>query len=90
MTVSAEKMHIFLYAGSAKAAEEAGQVARAVLEERGQLAEIRLERWDASGGRWRDLGEPAEPDDAPGPGRLRRGAGVVLRAAAEAVMWGGF
>ena len=90
VTVSAEKMHIFLYAGSAKAADEAGQVARAVLEERGQPAEIRLERWDVSGGHWRGLGEPAEPDDAPEPGRLRRRAGVVLRAAAEAVMWGGF
>jgi hypothetical protein len=31
VTVSAEKMHIFLYTGSAKAADEAGQVARAVL-----------------------------------------------------------
>jgi hypothetical protein len=38
----------------------------------------------------RGLGEPAEHDAAPGPGRLRRGAGVVLRGAAEAVMWGGF
>ena len=83
-------MHIFLYAGSAKTADEAGQVARAVLEEHGQPAEIRLERWDVSGGHWRGLGEPAEPDDAPEPGRLRRRAGVVLRAAAEAVMWSGF
>jgi hypothetical protein len=29
VTVSAEKTHVFLYAGSAKAAGEAGQVARA-------------------------------------------------------------
>ena len=61
VTVSAEKTHIFLYTGSAKAAEEAGQVARAVLEEQGQLAEVRLERWDPSGEQWRDSrGEPAE------------------------------
>ena len=32
VTVSAGKMHLFLYAGSAKAAEEAGQMALAVLE----------------------------------------------------------
>jgi len=38
-----------LYAGSVKAAEEAGQVARAVFEEQGQLAEVRLERWDPAG-----------------------------------------
>jgi hypothetical protein len=90
VTVSAEKMHVYLYTGSAKAADEAGQVARAVLEEQGQLAEVRLERWDASGGGWQGLGEPAERGDAPGPGRLRRGAGAVLRGAAEAAMWGGF
>ena len=55
VAVSAAKMHLFLYAGSAKAADEAGQVARAVLEEHGQFAEVRLERWDPSGG---DGGSP--------------------------------
>ncbi len=92
VTVSAEKMHIFLYTGSAKAADEAEQVARAVLEEQGQLAEVRLERWDASGGSWRDVrdGEAEEPGGKPGPGRLRRGAGAVLRGAVQAAMYGDF
>ena len=49
VAVSAGKTHLFLYAGSAKAADEAGQVARAVLEEHGQFAEVRVERWDPSG-----------------------------------------
>ena len=92
VTISAEKMHLYLYTGSAKAAVEAEEVARAVLEEQGQLADIRIECWDASGGEWRDLGdgEPAEHEDAPGPGRLRRGAVAVLRGAAQAVMYGDF
>src|ERR1700760_207396 len=54
VAVSAGRMHLFLYAGSAEAADEAGQVARAVLEEHGQFAEVRVERWDPSGGEWRD------------------------------------
>jgi hypothetical protein len=90
VAVSAEKTRIFLYAGSAKAAGEAAQVARAVLEEQGRLAEVRLERWDTSGREWRGLGEPAEHEDAPGPGRLRRGADAVLRGAVEAATWGNF
>jgi hypothetical protein len=53
VAVSAGKTHLFLYAGSAKAADEAGQVARAVLEEHGQFAEVRVERWDASAVEWR-------------------------------------
>jgi hypothetical protein len=76
-----------VYAAAAKAAEEAGQVARAVLEEQGRLAVVRLERWDPASGQWRTPGDPAEHDDDPGPGRLRRGAKVVLRVAAEALIW---
>src|SRR4029077_15908180 len=59
IAVSATKTHLYLYAESVKAAEEAGQVGRAVFEEQGQFAEVRLERWDSSGGEWRDPDEPA-------------------------------
>ncbi len=90
VTVSAEKMHIFLYTGSAKAAEEAKQVARAVLEEQGQLAEFRLERWDPSDEEWCDLEEPTGHEDKPGPGRLRSTATALLKGAAGAVMRGDF
>ena len=90
VAVSAEKMHIFLYTGSAKAADEAGQVARAVFEEQGQLANVRLERWDPSGEEWRDPAEPAEHEDKPRPGRLRTTATAFVKGAGQALMWGDF
>jgi hypothetical protein len=75
-------MHIFLYTGSAKAADEAGQVARAVLEEQGRrIAEIRLERWDPADKEWRDPEKPTEPEDKPGPGRLETTATAFIKGA---------
>src|ERR1700745_4492308 len=65
VAVSAGKMHLFLYAGSAKTADEAGQVARAVLEEHGQFPEVRVERWDPSGGEWRGPREAADNEKTP-------------------------
>jgi len=88
VTVSAGKMHIFLYTGSAKAAEEAGQMALAVLEEQSHLAKFRLERWD--GEEWRDPEEPARHEDKPEPGRLQSTATALLKGAAGAAMWGDF
>ena len=90
VAVSVEKMHIFLYTGSAKAADEAGQVARAVLEEQSQLANVRLERWDPFGEEWRDPGEPIGHEDKPGPGRLRTTATAFVKGAGQALMWGDF
>jgi hypothetical protein len=63
---------------------------RAVLEEQGQLAEVRLERWDPAGEEWRDPEEPDEPKDRPGPGRLRSTATALLKGAAQAAMYGDF
>ena len=88
IAVSATKTHLYLYAGSAKAAEEAGQVARAVLEEQGQLAEVRLERWDPSGGEWRDPDEPAEHEDSPEPSRLQTTATAFIKGMGEALARG--
>jgi hypothetical protein len=88
VAVSAGKMHLFLYAGSAKAADEAGQVARAVLEEHGQFAEVRLERWDPSGGEWRDPDEPAEHEDRLEPGRLQTTTIAFIKGAGQALQWG--
>jgi hypothetical protein len=90
VAVSAEKMHIFLYTGSAKAAEEAGQVALAVLEEQGQFAEVRLERWDPAGEEWRGPEEPAGHEDKPEPDRLRSTVTALLKGAAGAAMYGDF
>ena len=88
MAVSAGKMHLFLYSGSAKAADEAGQVTRAVLEEHGQFAEVRVERWDPSGGEWRDPDEPAEHEDPPEPGRLQTTAVAFIKGAGQALARG--
>ena len=86
--VSAGKMHLFLYAGSAKAADEAGQVARAVVEEHGQFAEVRVERWDRFAGEWRDPDEPAEHEDRPEPGRLETTAIAFIKGAGQALARG--
>ena len=88
--VSAGKMHLFLYTGSAKAADEAGQVARAVVEEHGQFAEVRVERWDPSAGEWRDPDEPAEHEDSPESSRLQTTATAFVKGAGQALMWGDF
>jgi hypothetical protein len=90
VAVSAGKMHLFLYAGSVKVADEAGQVARAVLEEQGHFANVRLERWDSSGEEWRDPGEPTEPEGKPGPGRLQTTATAFVKGAGQALMRGDF
>jgi len=89
VTISVGQMHIFLYAGSVKAVDEAGQVARAVLEERGRrLAEARLERWDPADKEWRDPGEPTEPEDKPEPGRLETTATAFVKGVGQALQWG--
>jgi hypothetical protein len=88
IAVSAAKTHLYLYAGSAKAAEEAGQVARAVLEEQGQLAEVRLERWDPAGKEWRVPGEPIEHEDEPEPDRVESTVIAFIKGAGQALQWG--
>jgi len=53
--VSADKAHRYLYAGTEKAADEAGQVAREALTLDGRVADSSvLERWDPDGQKWRD------------------------------------
>jgi hypothetical protein len=66
----------------------AGQVARAVLEEHGQFAEVRVEHWDPSGGEWRDPDEPAEHEDRPEPGRLQTTAIAFVKGAGQALARG--
>ena len=90
IVVSAEKACIFLYAGSEKAAGEAEYVARDVLAQQDLNAEFRVERWDPSGGEWRDPEKPVEHDDKPAPGRLRTTATALLKGAAQAAAYGDF
>ena len=71
ITVSADKMHIFLYAGTSDAAEEAERVAREVLAQQSRSADLRLEQWDPSSQSWQDAaGLPAVHEDVPRRKRL--------------------
>ena len=92
VAVSVAQMDIFLYTGSAKAADEAGQVARALLEEQGRrITETRLERWDPAGKEWRDPEAPeapAEPEDKTGPGRLESNVIAFIKGAGQALQYG--
>jgi hypothetical protein len=92
VAVSVGQMDIFLYVASAKAADEAGQVARALLEEQGRrIAEIRLERWDPAGQEWRDPEDPEEPaehEDKPEPGRLETTVTAFVEGVGQALQWG--
>ena len=64
--VSADKAHIYLYAGTEKAVGEAEQVARDVLTMEGRVAEPSvLERWDPDGQKWRDPRTEVPDDDQP-------------------------
>jgi len=59
--VSAGKEHIFVYAATLGAAEQVGQVARAVLAQHDLGADFRFERWDPLEQAWLDA--PTEPPD---------------------------
>jgi hypothetical protein len=89
VAVSVGQMDIFLYMASAKAADEAGQVARALLEEQGRrIAEIRLERWHPADKEWRDPEKPTEHEDKPEPSRLQTTATAFIKGAGQALQWG--
>jgi hypothetical protein len=62
--VSADKAHIYLHAGTGKAAGEAEQAAREALTMNGRVAESSLlERWDPDGQKWRDPRVEIPDDD---------------------------
>jgi len=75
--VSADKAHLYLYAGTEKAADEAGQVAREALALDGRVAESSLlERWDPDSQQWRDP-RAGTPDDDQPPARRSGGAKLL-------------
>jgi hypothetical protein len=91
VAVSVGQMDIFLYMASAKAADEAGQVARALLEEQGRrITEIRLERWDPADEEWRDPEKPAAHEDKPEPGRLETTVTAFVKGVGQALARGDF
>jgi len=61
VSVSGEGMHVFLYADSAAAAEEAEKIVRTILSERSLAATFALDRWHPLEERWED-GSKALPD----------------------------
>jgi len=84
VAVSVGYGHIFLYAETEKAAEEAEHAAREVLTLQSLTAESLLERWDPAGQAWRDpRAEVTEDEGDQQPGRLRtnsaRLANVVIQ-----------
>jgi hypothetical protein len=83
--VSGDKGHIFLYAGTEKAADEAEQVARDALAQGGQVAESSLlERWDPDTQKWRDPRVEAPEDDDDDEMEQRRSvAGAVAYGVAQ-------
>jgi hypothetical protein len=90
ITVSAGKLHIFMYAGTADAAEEAEHVARQALAQLGLSEDCRLERWDTSSQEWLEVrsGLPTADEADLGTTRLRAAAGKVATNLAGAVVEG--
>jgi len=82
ITISAGKLHIFMYAETAQAAEQAEHATRQSLTQLGLSEDCRLERWDSSSQEWRDVrsGLPAAQEPDPETTRLRAVAGKVAAA----------
>jgi hypothetical protein len=64
VTVTREDDHVFLYADSAEAAQEAEGVVRSIIEERGLDARFALDRWHPIEARWEAGSEPLPATDA--------------------------
>jgi hypothetical protein len=58
VSVSGDKTHVFLYADSAAAAQEAEQAARAIIEQDSLRAGFALDRWHPIEERWEDGAKP--------------------------------
>jgi hypothetical protein len=64
VSVSGGEDHLFLYADSAAAAQEAEAVVRSILGEKGLQARFALDRWHAVEERWEDASQPLPATDA--------------------------
>ena len=83
IVISAEKSHVYLYAGTAEAADEAARTASEVLAQQNVGAGLLVERWDPSAEAWRDerTGAPSAADlEVARPSRLRSAADVLIEA----------
>jgi hypothetical protein len=87
IAVSADRAHLYLYAGTEKGADEAGQVAHEALTLEGRVATSSvLEYWDPDGQKWRDPRVEIPEDDQPPAQRSGRAKLVdgVLQIMSEA------
>jgi len=64
VSVSGGEDHLFLYADSAAAAQEAEAVVRSILGEKGLQARFALDRWHPVEERWEDAAQPLPATDA--------------------------
>jgi hypothetical protein len=64
VSVSSGEDHLFLYADSAAAAQEAEAVVRSILGEKGLQAQFALDRWHPIEERWEDGSQPLPATDA--------------------------
>ena len=64
VSVSGGEDHLFLYADSAAAAQEAEAVVRSILGEKGLQARFALDRWHPVEERWEDASQPLPATDA--------------------------
>jgi hypothetical protein len=64
VSVSSGEDHLFLYADSAAAAQEAEAVVRSILGEKGLQARFALDRWHPIEERWEDGAQPLPATDA--------------------------
>ena len=64
VSVSGGEDHLFLYADSAAAAQEAEAVVRSILGEKGLQAQFALDRWHPVEERWEDASQPLPATDA--------------------------
>ena len=83
IVISAEHSYVYLYAGTAQAADEAAHTASEVLAQRNIGADLLIEHWDPSAEAWRDerTGAPSAADlDVARPSRLRSAADVLVEA----------
>lgn len=58
ISISGSGSHVFLYAGSAAAAQEAESTVRTIIEAEGLQAHLALDRWHPIEERWEDAAEP--------------------------------
>jgi hypothetical protein len=64
VSVGGDETHVFLYADSAAAAQEAEQAARSIVEGDGLQADFALDRWHPVEERWEDGAQPLPETEA--------------------------